>query len=518
MKNRDLLSVGPLIFLLSCTAGEVADSDAHGEEQSWPVTAWGEHFEIFAEMNPLILGETSMAHTHVTILEDFSPIEDGSVTAILRGDDGSEQRFPQPQILRSGIYNVEITPNRVGELLLLFRVETPSASEEIASALVSIGEGSSSLVGSDQSVVAAAADSGAQATSFLKEQQWKTSFSTAWISEGSVQQSIRAPARIRPRAGGEVLLTAPVPGIVQGDSWPYLGMEAVRGTPLFQMIPWVDADQSMADLEAEVEVLSSELLKARRRRSRLADLSELGATSKREIDEAETQVVAINARLQAATLDLEMAKAGRLGKPVGGSQLSVQAPFASQVAEVYVTPGEAVPAGARLARLISPQPVWIEVAIRSESVKDVDASTGLIIETHRSAPIERFEGDHVRLVSVSPSVDSNTGKVTAIFEVTTDTHRLRIGSRVEAEILLPSSDSGIVVPITALVDDGGVTVVYLQVDGESFARRQVRVLHRQGDMAQIAGLETGGRLVTVGGSAIRRAALVATDVGEGHVH
>ena len=519
MKARELLLIGPMVLLLSCTADGVDDRDhAQEEEESWPVTAWGEQFEIFAEMNPLVLGEVSMSHTHVTILEDFSPMEEGTVTAILRGDGGEELEFPQPDILRSGIYNVAISPDRAGEFLLLFRVETPTGSEEIASGRVSIGDGSSSFQGTPESDAAVAAGLSDEPMPFLKEQQWKTAFGTEWVSEGAIHRSIRAPARIRPVAGGEVLLTASVPGHLQGDPWPYLGMGVKKGTSLFQITPWVDTDQSMADLEAAVEVLESELGKTRRRRSRLADLSELGATSDREVDEAEAQVVAIQARLEAATLDLETARAGRFGSSAFTNRISVQAPFAGQVAEVHVTPGEAVPAGARLARLVRPDPLWIEVALRPDSVSEIKAATGLVIESRRAAGVERFGEDEMRLVSVSPSVDSQTGKVMAIFEVAADTDRLRIGSRVEAEILLAGRSQGIAVPITALVDDGGIPIVYLQVDGEGFVRRQVTVLHRQGDRAQISGLEIGARLVTVGGNAIRRAALVATDVGEGHVH
>ena len=201
----------------------------------------------------------------------------------------------------------------------------------------------------------------------------------------------------------------------------------------------------MADLEAAVEVLDSELSKLQRRRSRLAVLSELGATSDREVDEAEAQVIAVEARLEAATLDLEMARAGRLGSSSGASWISIQAPFEGRVAEVHVTPGESVPAGARLARLVSPHPVWIEVSLRPDSVSEVDGVTGLIIETRRASGGLRFGEEEVRLVSVSPSVDSQTGKVKAIFEVAADTDQLRIGSRADAEILLASRSQGIVV-------------------------------------------------------------------------
>ena len=61
------------------------------------------------------------------------------------------------------------------------------------------------------------------------------------------------------------------------------------------------------------------------------------------------------------------------------------------------------------------------------------------------------------------------------------------------------------VPPSALVDDAGVTVAYVQLEGESFARREVRVAGAAGRRrALVDGLRAGERLVTRGGGAIRR--------------
>ena len=92
------------------------------------------------------------------------------------------------------------------------------------------------------------------------------------------------------------------------------------------------------------------------------------------------------------------------------------------------------------------------------------------------------------------------------------------GTAAEAEVTLPGPQRGVVVPTTALVDDGGVTVAYVQLEGESFARREVRLHSRQGDTVAIEGVRTGERVVTQGGQAIRRASLLSTGAPEGHVH
>jgi membrane fusion protein, heavy metal efflux system len=95
---------------------------------------------------------------------------------------------------------------------------------------------------------------------------------------------------------------------------------------------------------------------------------------------------------------------------------------------------------------------------------------------------------------------------------------LPIGSSVEAEVVLAGERRGIVVPESALVDDSGVTVAYVQDSGESFARRELRVVARQGARALVTGLTAGERLVTRGGAAVRRSSLLSAGAPEGHVH
>ena len=57
-----------------------------------------------------------------------------------------------------------------------------------------------------------------------------------------------------------------------------------------------------------------------------------------------------------------------------------------------------------------------------------------------------------------------------------------------------------------------------QIGGESFVRAEVSIALRQSGRVLVEGLPPGARVVDRGGNAIRRATLVASDVGEGHVH
>ena len=77
----------------------------------------------------------------------------------------------------------------------------------------------------------------------------------------------------------------------------------------------------------------------------------------------------------------------------------------------------------------------------------------------------------------------------------------------------------VTVPASAIVDDGGQPVVFVQVGGESFERRPVRLGHREGGDVQVIGdVAAGDRVVTTGAPLIRLAALSPQVPAHGHTH
>jgi multidrug efflux pump subunit AcrA (membrane-fusion protein) len=159
------------------------------------------------------------------------------------------------------------------------------------------------------------------------------------------------------------------------------------------------------------------------------------------------------------------------------------------------------------------------VALRPE---DAAALGGPIEEVHvrqRTSPHPTAGAlRNVRFVSRAPEIDRQTGSQTVILEAADAGPSLPVGSNVEIEIVMPGGAPGIVIPSSSLVDDGGTTVVYVQLSGEAFGRREVRVAGRSGNEVSVEGLRAGERLVTRGGAAIRRASLLSTGAPEGHVH
>lgn len=495
--------VGTILVLGLAMAACQKRTEPHAEvEEGIAVTGWGETYEVFAEADPLVVGRLSKSHTHVTILDEFPPLKEGVVSAVLRAPDGVEQAFRQERALRDGIFSIEIKPTRAGIFDLSFRVESPAGNEAIPAGRVRVGAGDSLGLLLEPprygppGTVSGTAPAG-DPISFLKEQQWRTRFATAWATTGKVHRSARGPARLRPAAGGEALLTAPLDGVVAMSTRAYVGMEVPRGGAVVRLTSRVGSDRSL-------EAIRSDLSLAEARLRRLEELLKLEAVSQAEVDEARARVRTLSAESRA------------IGG--GGPSIAVRSPFAGRVAEIHVVPGQAVAAGMPLARVVRTKPLWVEVAMRPDDAGLLaQGVSGLTLRPPGGQAPVVLQGRQVRLVSRAPEIHRSTGSVAAIFEIHTELP-LKPGTAVEAEVLLPQEVEGVVVPASAVVDDGGVPVIYVQIEGESFVRQEVVIAGTQGDSVVVEGLPVGARIVTRGGAAIRRAALVRSGPPEGHVH
>jgi multidrug efflux pump subunit AcrA (membrane-fusion protein) len=109
--------------------------------------------------------------------------------------------------------------------------------------------------------------------------------------------------------------------------------------------------------------------------------------------------------------------------------------------------------------------------------------------------------------------------VPAIFEIDNADGTLRAGMRLQARVFVGRVVSGTAVPASAIVDDNGQQVVFVMLDGESFARRVVRTGVRDGDWIAVeAGVAPGERVVSLGAYQLRLAATAPAAMGHGHAH
>src|SRR5437867_4345371 len=101
--------------------------------------------------------------------------------------------------------------------------------------------------------------------------------------------------------------------------------------------------------------------------------------------------------------------------------------------------------------------------------------------------------------SVGRIVDPESRRIPVIFDVANHDGLLRIGQSLFVRLGIGEAAELVSVPVSAVVDDGGRPVVFVQVAGESFQKRAVRSGPTEQSYVQILeGIQPGERVVSKG--------------------
>jgi membrane fusion protein, heavy metal efflux system len=486
-------------------AGE--DDHGHGHEPgAIAVTHFTDRTELFVEFPPLTVAEDSAFAAHLTRLDDFRPVAEGRVNVRLTGGGLPAESFTVDKPSIPGIFRPVARPAAAGERIVSLTLESPGLS-------VTHELGTYSVYPDPQSAAAAQPaeeEEGAEAISFLKEQQWKVDFATAPVERRALDASVRATGIIAARTDGEALVGAPAPGqVLATDAFPRIGSRVEAGQPLATILPKVAGDQvDVASLELAVARARSEHQFAERELERLKTLVTQRAASTRELNEAENAQRVAKAELDAASERLARYQS-TLGtedaaKPAA---IRVRSPIAGTLAEIRVAAGSYVAEGAEMFHVVDTERLWLEASV-------AEADLGRLHEPQRAwFTLEGFPQVFAvdpqagaRLVAFGTLVDPVRRTVPLVFELPNPDGRLRVGMFADVRIATGERAQDLAVPVSAVIDEAGQDVVYVMLGGESFERRVVRLGIRDGGYVQVVeGLAPGERVVTRGAYLVRLA-------------
>ena len=123
------------------------------------------------------------------------------------------------------------------------------------------------------------------------------------------------------------------------------------------------------------------------------------------------------------------------------------------------------------------------------------------------------------IVTIGRTVDPVSRTVDAIYSLGAPGDSLRVGGLVQVSLPAGEAFDGVAIPRSALIDQDGRSVVYVQVDGEHFQERAVRTGPRAGNQVAIRdGLRAGERIVTRGAHLVRLADKSSGEAPHGHIH
>ena len=178
------------------------------------VSHWTGNTELFMEYPALVAGHAARFAVHFTRLDNFKPMKAGKVEVRLEGPGGAES-FSSPAPSRPGIFGVDVKPAQVGEYRMIVSVDSAELkdSHDIGTVTVYPDEASAAKH--------PAAKLQEETIAFLKEQQWSLDFATELSAERSERANVIVAGEIRPRAGGQGEVTAPIDGrLVEAGAIP----------------------------------------------------------------------------------------------------------------------------------------------------------------------------------------------------------------------------------------------------------------------------------------------------------
>jgi cobalt-zinc-cadmium efflux system membrane fusion protein len=314
-----------------------------------------------------------------------------------------------------------------------------------------------------------------------------------------------APGKIEvnPNRVSNVLL--PVPGRVT-DVLVRFGDAVKKDQPLL-MIESPEADAAAAaylQAEGAVAQANSALHKAETDLERVRDLFQADAIAKKEVIAAETEVAQAKAILKQAQAGLQQARARLelLELTPGGyrQKIAVRAPLSGKITAMTVVAGEfRNDLSAPLMTISDLSTVWISADVPESSIRLVKIGERFDVRL-AAFPGREFKS---RVARIADSVDPQTRTIEVWAELANPEGRLlpdMFGEvrHIESFHRVPA------VPVTAIVQGQGRTLVYREIEPGKFARTEVETGPRSGSLIPVlSGLKPGDRVVVDGAMLLR---------------
>ena len=474
------------------TPGDTADIP--DEPAGGAITVWTDSTELFMEHPALIAGAPDKFAVHLTDLTDFAPLRSGRVTMRFHPRSGGAAVVVTQEVPRApGIYGPapEFTQPGIYDLTLI--VDSPQARDSISIPGLQV-------YASAEDAPRESADGGG--ISFLKEQQWKSpGFRTAFASSGTVAASFDASGTIEPAAGRYAEVAAPISGLVDASGVggsPAPGTRVSRGQVLAWLAPSLGEGGSASYAEGRARLREAEDEHARARR-----LVEAEAAPARRLHEAEI-------RLDAA----RQALAG-LGDPSESGRVSIRSPISGVIARRTITPGSRVEAGTPLFTVVDPSTVWLTVNVPAAQASRIGRTSGASFLLDGDAQWREARA----MISTGSIIDPMSRTLPVIYQVANTGGAVKVGAMARVRVRTGARAVGVVIPVSAIIEEDGRPVAYVQVGGETFEKRLLSLGAQDGGRVLVLeGLKAGERVVIGAAYQVRLASLSTSVPAHGHEH
>lgn len=490
-----------IILMLTLLAGCTSKTEEHGHEhgpEPLAYTLYSDKSEIFVEFKPLVVGNTSKFAAHFTILgEKFLPLSEGTVTiSLIVGDKGIKQTATEPSV--PGIYRLALQPTTAGIGKLIFDIKTKTFTDQIIIDSVKVYADEKTAL-AEQPEEKASSD-----ITYLKEQAWKVEFANAPVAKTSFSNVIKTSGQILSAPGDEIIVTAKAKGIVLfSGNKTIIGSEVSAGTNLFTI---TGGDLAEGNIDANYKEAKASYQKAKTDYERASELAKEKIVSQKDF--------------QQTKLNFENAQTAynAIAKNYSANGQSISANMNGFVKNIFVTEGQFVEAGTPLATISKNKKLILQANVSQKYFNNLSAITSANFKTTESETVFSTTQLRGKIISYGKSAIANSPFIPITFEID-NMENLFPGSAVEVYLKSFPIPDALAIPVTSLIEEQGNFFVYVQTEGESFQKREVKIGASDGLNVQLlSGVSEGERVVTKGAYQIKLSQASGTMPAHGHEH
>jgi membrane fusion protein, heavy metal efflux system len=461
-------------------------------------TLYTDKSELFVEFKPLVVGQTSKFAAHLTRLgENFLPYTEGTVTvSLLLGNKGLKNTVTEPS--SPGIFRLALQPTQAGLGKLVFDIQTKEFTDQIIIDSIEV------YADEKTAIAAQPAETEGGDISYLKEQAWKVEFANAPVVKQTMFDVVKATGEILSAPGDEITLAAKSNGTVKFTANTNVVGSAVRsGQAMFSI---TGGEIPPENVEAARQSARAELITAQSEYNRASELIKDKLITQGEFQAAKLRYQ--NAQIALSNLNRNYSAGGK----------SLAAPISGFIKNILVSEGQYVTAGQPLATITKNQRLVLRADV---SLKDADRISSIqeanftLIQNKLTYNTKALNG---RLLSIAKTTGDASPFIPVHFQIDSRPGMLP-GSFAEVYLKTVPLYNVLVIPVAALVEEQGVFYVYVQTEGESFQKRELKLGANDGEKVQVlAGLSEGERVVTKGAYQIKLSQASGALPAHGHEH
>lgn len=495
--NKFIISILIISGFITGCSGKKEEKEKAGGPEPLAYTLYTDKTEIFVEFKPLVVGQPSKFAAHFTILgENFLPLEKAKITvSLIVGDKGIRNTATEPSV--PGIFRLALSPTVAGTGKLVFDIVTPDYTDQVVIENVKVYPDEKSALAD------IAEETGGGEITYLKEQAWKVEFANTPVKKQEFHEVIKTSGQIMSAPGDEVIITAKSNGIVffSGNS-SVVGASVEKGETVF-----IISGQGLTEdnIDAKFKEAKSNYEKAKADYERAKELIKDQIISQKEFLERQNQ------------FETTQSVFNSLAQNYTGNGTRISAPISGFLKNLYVSEGQFVKIGDPVAAVSQNRKINLEAEVSQKYFSQLPnlQSANFITPDKKTYNTNDLNG---RLIAYGKSISENNPFIPVTFEIDNKGEILP-GSYVDVYLKSNPIPDALVIPVSSLVEEQGIYFVYVQLEGESFTKREVKLGGNDGMLVQVlSGLKEGERVVTKGAYNIKLSVASGTMPAHGHEH